>query len=112
MTICEQGDVLLVPFPFTDQSTAKRRPAVVLSDRAYNRAHRDVILASITSRITGDPDEVVLSDWSEAGLLKPSAVKPVLSTFDVSLVIRSLGALSDLDRAQVRALFARILNLP
>ena len=112
MTIYEQGDVLLVPFPFTDQSTAKRRPAVVLSSRAYNQAHRDVILAPITSRITGDPDEVVLNDWREARLLKPSAVKPVLSTFDVSLVIKSLGTLSDPDCAQVRTLFAQVLNLP
>jgi len=104
MTIYEQGNVLLVPFPFTDQSTAKRRPAVVLSSRAYNQAHRDVILAPITSRVTGDPYEVVLNDWSEAGLLKPSVVKPVLSTFDVSLVLRSLGTLSASDCAQVRAL--------
>ena len=112
MTIYEQGDVLLVPFPFTDQSAAKRRPAVVLSSHAYNQTHHDVILAPITSRITGDPDEAALSDWGDAGLLKPSAVKPVLSTFDVSLVIKFLGALSDPDCAQVRALFARILDLP
>ena len=111
MTTYEQGDVLLVPFPFTDQSATKRRPAVVLSGQAYNQTHRDVILAAVTSRIAGGSDEVPLNDWRAAGLLKPSVVKPVLSTFDISLVIRSLSALSDRDRARVRALFARILDL-
>lgn len=53
-----------------------------------------------------------LADWRAAGLLKPSVVKPILSSFDVRLVRRKLGALSAPDRAQVRALFARILDLP
>jgi len=111
MTTYKQGDVLLVPFPFTDQSATKRRPAVVLSGHTYNQAHRDVILAPITSRVTGAPDEVVLNNWHTAGLLRLSAVKPVLSTFDASLVIRQLGALSVSDRARVRALFTQVLEL-
>jgi len=38
------GDVVLVPFPFTDQSASKQRPGVVVSGLAYHRARRDVIL--------------------------------------------------------------------
>jgi mRNA interferase MazF len=37
MTACEFGDVVLVPFPFTDQTATKKRPAVVVSSIAYNR---------------------------------------------------------------------------
>ncbi len=37
------GDVLLVPFPFTDQSTVKKRPAIVISSTLYNRQHIDLI---------------------------------------------------------------------
>lgn len=55
----EPGDVLLVPFPYTDQSAVKQRPAVVLSSHAYNTTHPDLILAPITGRF-GDRDEVVL----------------------------------------------------
>lgn len=47
------GDVVLVPFPFTDQSTTKQRPAVVVSSAAYNRIRRDVILMAITSQVRG-----------------------------------------------------------
>jgi len=38
------GDIVLVPFPFTDQTAAKRRPAVVISAEGYNARHPDVIL--------------------------------------------------------------------
>ncbi len=99
MIIYKQGDVLLVPYPFTDQSGFKQRPAVVLSGEAYNQAHPDVILAPITSQVTNTPDEVKLMAWQTAGLLKPSVVKPILSSFDIRLVRRRLGALSPTDRA-------------
>jgi len=111
MTRFRQGDVLLVPFPFTDQSGSKQRPAIVLSGDAYNQVHPDVILAPATSQVVHAPDEMSLADWQSAGLLKPSVVKPILSSFDVQLVRRKLGELSATDRAQVRALFARILDL-
>jgi mRNA interferase MazF len=41
MTRYNFGDIILVPFPFTDQSTLKKRPAVVLSAAAYNNNHGD-----------------------------------------------------------------------
>jgi mRNA interferase MazF len=112
MTDYRQGDVLLVPFPFTDQSGTKQRPAIVLSEDTYNRIHPDLIMAPITSQIKGGADETEVVDWQSAGLLKPSVVKPVLSSFEARLVRRPLGRLSQSDLAQVRSLFARILGLP
>lgn len=111
MTIYKQGDVVLVPFPFTDQSGVKQRPAVVLSGSKYNRNHPDIILAPITSQIFHSLDEIYLSDWQTAGLLKPSVVKPVIASFDTTLVRRKLGILSRADRASVRTVFATILEL-
>lgn len=111
MTPIEPGDVLLVPFPFTDQSAVKQRPAVALSSRAYNAAHPDIILAPITGQFAGGADEGVLTDWQAAGLARPSAVKPLLASFEVTLVRRKLGHLSAGDLTTVRALFARILEL-
>ena len=111
MTIYKQGDILLVPFPFTDQSSSKQRPAVVLNGESYNRDHPDIILAPITSKVAITSDEVALSDWQSAGLIKPSAVKPVLSTFETFLVRRQLGTLTSADIDAVRTLFQRILEL-
>jgi len=112
MTAYRQGDVLFVPYPFTDQSGSKQRAAVVLSGHVYSQTHPDVILAPITSQIGHAPDEVNLMDWQAAGLLKPSVVKPILSSFDARLVRRKLGTLSTSDLAWVRALFAQVVDLP
>ncbi len=78
------GDILLVPFPFTDQSAAKRRPAVVVSAERYNREHADLIIMAIGSqtRPGSMPGEMQVNDWKSAGLLKPSAVKPVITTIE------------------------------
>lgn len=62
-TIYNQGDVVLVPFPFTNQQGDKKRPALVISANWYNNKYPDVILISITSVIPDPPlrDQVVLS---------------------------------------------------
>jgi mRNA interferase MazF len=83
-----------------------------MSGEVHNRTHPDVILAAITSQIRHTPDEVSVVDWQDAGLLKPSVVEPILSSFDLRLVRRQLGTLSRSDLARVRALFARVLDLP
>jgi len=98
------GDVVLVPFPFTSQISTKKRPAVVVSSRAYNTGKSDVILMAITSQLRANAilGEVWLHDWNGAGLLKPSAIKPVFATLEQSLIIRRLGALAQTDRESLR----------
>lgn len=45
------GDVVLVPFPFTDQSGTKKRPAVIISSSGYNAGRRDLVIMAITSQV-------------------------------------------------------------
>jgi mRNA interferase MazF len=47
----EFGDIVLVPFPFTDQSTTKQRPAVLISSAAYQRERPDLIILAVTSQV-------------------------------------------------------------
>lgn len=98
------ADVVLVPFPFTDQSATKQRPGVVVSSLAYHLARRDLILMPITSQVRGSGEfgEVLLNDWQSAGLLKPSTVKPVLATFERALARKTLGRLSTRDQQRLR----------
>jgi mRNA interferase MazF len=77
------GDVVLVPFPFTDQTATKKRPSVVISSAAYNNARPDLILMAITGRLSGSRiGEVIVNDWKAAGLLKASTIKPILTTIE------------------------------
>jgi len=93
------GDVVLVRFPFTDQSTTKQRPGVIVSSAAYNRVRGDLILMAITSQVrsSGTYGGIIVEDWQAAKLLKPSAIKPVLATLEQALVIKPLGKLSQRD---------------
>jgi mRNA interferase MazF len=74
------GDVVLIPFPFTDQSGARQRPAVVVSAAAYHQARHDLILMPISAQLGGGPfGEVPVKNWQAVGLLKPSIIKPVFA---------------------------------
>ena len=108
----EFGDVVLVPFPFTDQTTSKKRPAVVVSNRAYNTARLDIIVMAITSQRRRNPGlgDVWITHWQAAGLLKPSVAKPVFATLEQRLVLRRLGALDDDDQAVLRKAISEIIG--
>jgi mRNA interferase MazF len=105
------GDIILVPFPFTNQAASKQRPAVVISAARYNAAKPDVIVMAVTSQLAGDAraDDVPVVDWQAAGLLKPSAIKPVIATLENALIIRKLGSLDDTDRNALKAALANLL---
>lgn len=106
------GDIVLIPFPFTDQTAVKRRPAVVISGLAYNDEKPDLVVMAVTSQLrpTASRGEVWLQNWSEAGLLKPSAVKPVIATLEQRLVIRTLGRLASRDQTNLRDAINTILG--
>jgi len=80
----EFGDVVLVPFPFTDQTATKKRPAIVVSNQIYNGDRPDVVVMAVTSQLRPNPaiGEVWVARWQAAGLLKPSAVKPVFAILE------------------------------
>jgi mRNA interferase MazF len=107
------GDVVLVPFPFTSQRASKKRPAVVVSNGAYNTARPDLIVMAVTSQLRPDPGlgETTVSRWQAAGLLKPSVVKAVFATpLEQRLVLRRLGAFLDDDRTALRKSIAEIIG--
>lgn len=98
------GDVVLVPFPFTDQTGTKRRPAVVISSADYNTSRRDIVIMAITSQVRNSQGygEAMVGDWQVAGLIKASVLKPVFATIEQGLVIRVIGHLSAADMQALR----------
>ena len=112
MTDYKFGDIVLVPFPFTDQTTTKRRPTVIVSSNAYNQDKPNIVIMAVTSQ-TRDSDyfgDVRIQDWQHAGLLKPSVVKPIMTTVEKGLVIRKLGSIADSDRAALNEGLQSILG--
>ncbi len=109
----EAFDVVVVPFPFTDRSTTKRRPALVLSDsKAFNKHVGQSVLAMITSARNSDwPLDVEIKDLDSAGLPSASVVRMKLFTLDDRLVIRRAGVLAENDRRSVAATLQQLLNL-
>lgn len=109
---CSFGDVVLVPFPFTDQTAAKKRPAVVVSSDAYHRERLDVIVVAVTSRLATDlkTGDVTVGLWHEAGLLKPSLIKPVFATIEKGLILRTLGTLTSDDQHRVRTALRQVFG--
>lgn len=112
MTAYNPGDVILVPFPFTDQSQSKQRPAVVVSTARYQVERPDIVVMAITSQVRSPPafGESSVRDWRAAGLLKPSVIKPVLTTLDQRLVRKTLGRLSGTDRSALKDVLRLILG--
>jgi mRNA interferase MazF len=108
----EFGDVVLVPFPFTNQAASKKRPAVIVSSGAYNRTKPDVVVMAITSQLRPSPalGEVWISQWQAAGLIKPSAIKPVFATLEQAMIIRQLGTIFSSDQAALKKAITDVLT--
>jgi len=106
------GDVVLVPFPFTDQSGAKKRPAVIVSSSGYNAGRRDLVIMAITSQVRTPLGfgEALIADWQAAGLIKSSVLKPVVTTIEQGLVVRTMGALSTADLRSLRETIAQAIG--
>jgi len=108
--IFEAFDVVVVPFPFTDKTTTRRRPALVISNAAFNATHDHAAFAMITAARHSDwPSDTPLVAWREAGLVAPCRVRLKLFTLPLPRVIARLGSLCDPDRSAVRAVLSESL---
>lgn len=91
-----RNDIVLVRYPFSNLTSAKVRPAVVVN--APHVSH-DVIVVPLTSRVTGLlAGEFVLQHWQQAGLNLPSAVKPGFYTVEETLITKIVGQLVPADQ--------------
>jgi len=109
----EAFDVVVVPFPFTDRTTTKRRPALVLSNAdCFNKRVGQSVLAMITSASNSDwPLDVNIQNLDDAGLPSASVVRMKLFTLDDKLVIRKAGMLAEQDRSAVSTTLRQLLNM-
>lgn len=108
----ERFAVVRVPFPFSDRTAAKNRPALVLSDAAaFNAPAGHSVMAMVTSASNPPwPLDCPVSDLAAAGLPAPSLVRFKLFTLDHRLVRGQLGKLSSADAETVASALRRLLG--
>ena len=105
------GEIVLVPFPFSDLSQSKVRPAVCLADAGRG----DWILCQITSSPYGDPTAVPMDapDFTSGGLLVASFARPgKLFTAHAGLMVRSVGILTAPAFTRVLSAVVAVLQRP
>ena len=105
-----RGDVVLVPFPFRDRTTAKVRPALVISATPYN-ATGDLIVAAVTTHPPRFPSDYPLSGWKRARLVAPSTVRMQLATLAASRVLYRPGRIAPGDLEAIDARIRQALGL-
>ncbi|MEO6167678.1 MAG: type II toxin-antitoxin system PemK/MazF family toxin [Chitinophagales bacterium] len=94
------GDIVVLPFPFSDLSDSKRRPAFVVRDLSGN----DIILCQITSRERDTRLSISLkqSDFESGSLPHDSFIKPYrIFTADKKIIIRKAGKVNSLKSVEV-----------
>lgn len=95
MTDSRVGDLVLVPFPFADLSTSRKRPALILARIPFGPGALYVV-AMVTSRVDSEkiPGDLLIEKWREAGLLHPSKVRlSKLVSLEEELLLKKLGSL-------------------
>ena len=110
--IFDRFDVVVVPFPFTDKTAVKRRPAMVQSHaRTFNIRAAHSVMAMITSATENPwPHDIDIVDLKSAGLSVPCVFRFKLFTIDNRLVIRKAGKLAKSDQESVRISMSAVLG--
>ena len=94
----KQKDIVLLPYPFSDQEESKVRPALVVSNDSFNRKSEDIIVVPLTAIIKDEPHSILISqeDLSSGKLLKPSRIRAdKIFTIHKSLVIMEIGSVNN-----------------
>ncbi|MFZ5630541.1 MAG: type II toxin-antitoxin system PemK/MazF family toxin [Spirochaetota bacterium] len=100
----DKGDIVLVPFPISNLKTLKRRPALVISPKVFNKGG-DSTLLFMTSNVKTPPREgdVLIKNFKTAGLPKPTLVRMKFVTIANALILKKIGHLPPADMKRVKA---------
>jgi mRNA interferase MazF len=107
------GDVVKVPFPYTDRSTRQSRPALVVSSASLQEAHNLVWVVMITSAENrGWPSDVSITALGRAGLPVASVIRPAkIATIDAADATK-LGSVSESQLRKVIDSIGKELQMP
>lgn len=108
----EQGEIVLAPFPFTDLSTVKQRPLLILSNNRYNSSTKDLVTCGITSNPKDTDFSVVINnkDLISGQIPIESRIKvDKLFTLEQSIVKKKIGMVKKEVLEKVKKEFLNVL---
>ena len=110
------GDICLVQYPFTDGSSAKVRPVLIVSNDEFNKSE-DIVVVPISSVIQHEKYSVSIvpasKHWAATGLKYPSLIKCTKPlTIAKRLCLRRLGSLHADELKSVREILTKLLGPP
>jgi mRNA interferase MazF len=101
------GEIFICQFPFTSGAFSKPRPVLVLVE-----LQQDVLICRVTSRSSTGPLDVILADWKQAGLAKPSVARlDRLVTAEKTILGRRLCTLNPADQLAIRTAWNQLMRL-
>ena len=109
----KQREIVLVPFPYSDLSSTKKRPALVVSNNQYNQNFPDILVAVITSNIYKDEYSVTLEDTDlDTGILPEKSVVKChkLFTIEQSQILRRFSLINEKKFEEVSIILDRLVQ--
>jgi mRNA interferase MazF len=110
----EQGNIVLIPVPFTDLSSSKRRPVIIISSNDYNKDGVDMVVVAMTSNPVQTPYSFTITntDLVEGQLNRPGKVRvDKIYTLSQSLAVRVFGKVKPVTVRRIRTLLNNITRV-
>ena len=108
-----QRDIILIPFPFSDLSSAKVRPALVISNDIYHKAFRDAVVLALTSNLSSSNYKVFIETQDlETGSLPVKSAVRVDKPFSIlqSKIVKLQAKITSAKFAEVKAVINRLIQ--
>jgi len=109
----KQGDILLIPVPFSDLTNSKQRPVLVISNDSYNRITKDIVVAAITSNVRNQEFSVLIdtTELSEGELKVTSEIRTdKIYTLSQKIVRKKFGKVNTEIMELIRKRINNLIN--
>jgi len=103
----KQGEIVLIPVPFTDLSSNKRRPVIVISNDDYNQMTADMVVVAMTSNPLLDAYSFIVkaADLTHVKLNRPGTVRvDKIYTLDQALIVKTFGQVNARTLARIQTM--------
>lgn len=109
----KQRDIVLLPIPFTDLASQKKRPAIIISSDTYNETHEDIVVVALTSNIEQRDFSIILTgDDLEDGILKVTSMVRAdkIYTLNKSIIIKTFGRVRPATFTKIKGTILKLIE--